>query len=214
MRRVSGDYVSLCFHSTPEFAKRYEYVYGSTSAAAKLAADKWASDDNKKKEQQVGTHLPRLGLWGLGIWVGGLSVARSLGVWVGAVSVARIALEKCASDGDKQNKTPEGKQAGKQALPLPAVAPHFKTTPLSSDGWVRLQVLAELMQAGTAFLEKRGCALPAPAFGPLLHRWGSAFTYSPDAPRADEQLRIAVCGDFAGQTELQVHSGVEAAAVM
>ena len=57
VRRVSGDYVSLCFHSTPEFAKKYEYVYGSTSAAAKLAADKWASDDNKKKEQQVNTGL-------------------------------------------------------------------------------------------------------------------------------------------------------------
>ena len=57
VRRVSGDYVSLCFHSTPEFATKYEYVYGSTSAAAKLAADKWASDDNKKKEQQVNTGL-------------------------------------------------------------------------------------------------------------------------------------------------------------
>ena len=92
VRRVSGDYVSLCFHSTPEFAKRYEYVYGSTSAAAKLAADKWASDDNKKKEQQVRTWLLRLGFWGLRLLVWG-------------ISVARIALEKSASDGNKRKKT-------------------------------------------------------------------------------------------------------------
>lgn len=70
------------------------------------------------------------------------------------------------------------------------------------------------MTEGTAFLASRGCSLPAPVFGPLLHRWGSAFTYSPDAPTVDERLRLAVCGDFAKQTELRLHAGVEAAAVL
>jgi len=126
VRHESGDWVSLCFHSTPAFAKQYEHVYGSTSVAAKLAADKWASDDNKKKEEQV---------------------------------------------------------------------------------------LAELMEASTALLAKLDCTFPPPVFGPILHRWGSAFTYSAEAPTIDETLGFAVCGDFAEQTHVEVYGGVEAAAV-
>lgn len=94
----------------------------------------------------------------------------------------------------------QGEQSGRMQLP-------FHLTCLC------LQVLAELMTEGTAFLASRGCALPAPVFGPLLHRWGSAFTHSPDTPRVDERLRLAVCGDFAKQSELRLHAGVEAAAV-
>jgi len=126
VRHESGSYVSLCFHSTPQFAQKYEHVYGSTSAAAKLAADKWASEDNKKKEEQV---------------------------------------------------------------------------------------LAELLEAATAACTKLNCLLPPPVFGPILHRWGSAFTYSAEAATVDESLGFAVCGDFAGQTSVKIYSGVEAAAV-
>ena len=131
VRHESGEgghesFVSLCFHSTPEFAKKYEFVYGSTSAAAKLSADKWKSEENRIKEQEV---------------------------------------------------------------------------------------LAELMAAGKEVLLKLAVEAPTPVFGPVLHRWGSAFTYSGDSPRVDERLGLAVCGDFAGQESMDIYRGVESAAL-
>jgi len=129
VRRVSGPYVSLCVHSTPEFAAKYQFVYGSTSAAAKLAADKWASDENKKQEKIV---------------------------------------------------------------------------------------LEALMHEGSNVLRELSCSLPPPEthiFGPILHRWGSAFTYSEDAPTVEASLAFAVCGDFVGQSSANIYSGVEAAAL-
>ena len=123
---TAGKFVSLCFHSSPEFARKHAMVYGSTSAAAKLAADKWKTDDNKKKEQEV---------------------------------------------------------------------------------------LAELMHEASAVLGRLGCNLSPPVFGPILHRWGSAFTSSAEAPRVDVVHGFAVCGDFAGQRSVSVFTGVETAAL-
>ena len=75
------------------------------------------------------------------------------------------------------------------------------------------EVLAELMVAGKEVLLKLAVEAPTPVFGPVLHRWGSAFTYSGDSPRVDEGLGLAVCGDFAGQESMDIYRGVESAAL-
>ena len=60
IRNNVGGFSSLVLHSTHNFARKYEEVYGSTSAAAKLS-DRWRSEENKEKEKIVLEELCRSG---------------------------------------------------------------------------------------------------------------------------------------------------------
>ncbi|EKX52144.1 hypothetical protein GUITHDRAFT_133871 [Guillardia theta CCMP2712] len=109
IRNNVGGFSSLVLHSTHDFARKYEEVYGSTSAAAKLS-DRWRSEENKEKEKIV---------------------------------------------------------------------------------------LEELCRSGEALLKELGYDLPKKAsFGPILHRWGSAFCAGSLTETSNEEMKIAVCGDF------------------
>jgi len=124
IRNNVGGFSSLVLHSTHDFARKYEEVYGSTSAAAKLS-DRWRSEENKEKEKIV---------------------------------------------------------------------------------------LEELCRSGEALLKELGYDLPKKAsFGPILHRWGSAFCAGSLTETSNEEMKIAVCGDFTSSGLADIYHGVQAA---
>jgi len=57
VRHASDKYVSLVVHSTHHFATSHSNVYGSTSAAAKLAPGRWTKEEAKEREEAVVTDL-------------------------------------------------------------------------------------------------------------------------------------------------------------
>jgi len=93
------------------------------------------------------------------------------------------------------------------------LAPELWTKEKAKKG--EAEVLQDLYTAATQLLEPHTGPLSEPVWGPLLHRWGSAFC-GPSAvplPAISPSRRLALCGDFAGSSRPDTYAGVEAAAL-
>eukprot|EP00960_Hanusia_phi_P057180 763482-Hanusia_phi.AAC.14 len=134
VRNRVGGFSSLAIHSTHDFAHKYEEVYGSTSAAARLS-ERWKSEDNKEKEKMVLEQLCK----------SGESLLKDLGY-----------------------QLPEVR---KSCIPVDLL-----------------------------------CCQQA-SFGPILHRWGSAFCAGEVTQPSNDEMKISVCGDFAHGEKLDVYHG-------